>query len=98
MPVLKALKKFSYDKTKLRAGDLFKCKEKHVPLVIRAGLATRPEVEIAKPVPVYQTRHMEAEKPSKTVSELREEAEAKGLDLPSGYITKADLQRILAEG
>jgi hypothetical protein len=102
MPVLKALKSFSYDKVKLRAGDIFKCKDKHVPLVVHAKLATRPEVQVSKPVPAYQTRHMEAERPSitapaKTVLELRAEAEAKGIHLPKGYIPKAELQRIIVE-
>jgi hypothetical protein len=95
MPVLKALKSFSYDKVKLRAGDIFKCKDKHVPLVIHAKLATKPEVEIAKPTLTYQTRHLEA---ARTVPELRAEANAKGIFLPSGYIPKAELQRIIAKG
>jgi hypothetical protein len=95
MPVLKALKSFSYDRVKLRAGDIFKCKDKHVPLVVHAKLATRPEVEIAKPSLVYQTRHLEA---ARTVPELRAEAAAKGKKLPKGYIPKAELQRIIAEG
>jgi hypothetical protein len=103
MPVLKALKSFSYDKVKLRAGDLFKCKDKYVPLVIHAKLATKPEVEIARPAQAYQTRHMEAERPSviapaKTVLELRAEAEAKGIHLPKGYIPKVELLRIIAKG
>jgi hypothetical protein len=61
MPVLKALKRFTYNKVKLREGDLFKCK-------------------------------------GKDVAELREEAGAKGIFLPSGYIPKAELIRIIAEG
>lgn len=96
MPVLKALKSFSYNKVKLQAGDLFKCKDKHVTILVHSHLATKPEVEIAKPTQAYQTRHMEAEKP-KTVSELRAEAEAKGIHLPSGYITKSELVDILSK-
>jgi hypothetical protein len=104
MPVLKALKAFTYDHVKLRAGDLFKCKDRYVPIVVHAKLATRPEVQIAKPVPAYQTRHMEAERqpsviaPAKTVLELRAEAEAKGIHLPKGYIPKVELLRIIAKG
>jgi hypothetical protein len=100
MPVLKALKRFTYNKVKLREGDLFKCKGKDVALCISYQLACKPEVVIAPPVPVYQTRHMEANPVarSKTVAELREEAGAKGIFLPSGYIPKAELIRIIAEG
>jgi hypothetical protein len=35
---------------------------------------------------------------AKTVNELRAEAETKGIHLPSGYVPKAELQRILSEG
>lgn len=98
MPVLKCLKPFPYgearNRVKLKPGDIFKCKEKHVPLLVHAGLATKPDVVISEPVPVYQTRHMEAAKP-KTVAELRAEAEARGVHLPRGYITKAQLMDIL---
>ena len=118
MPVMKALKDFPYNKVRLKAGDIFKCKEKHIPVLVHAKLATRPEVEVAKPIPAYQTRHMEAEKPdfvpymppmdsrgnnniiptSKTVAELRAVAEARGIHLPSGYIPKTELLRIIAKG
>lgn len=97
MPVLKALKRFTYNRVKLREGDLFKAKERDVAIIIAHQLACKPEVIISKPEPVYQTRHMVAEK-AKTVVELRAEAEAKGIYLPKGYIPKAELMRIIAEG
>jgi hypothetical protein len=100
MPVLKALKRFTYNKVKLREGDLFKCKGKDVALCISYQLACKPEVVVAPPVPVYQTRHLQANPVAsgKTVVELRAEAEAKGIYLPKGYIPKAELIRIIAEG
>ena len=113
MPVLKALKKFRYDRVKLRPGDLFKCRDKHVPLVTRAQLAALPEVQEAEPKQLYKTRHMEAETPrivehdkleaekplgAMTVAELRAEAGIRGIHLPSGYIAKAELLSIVSEG
>ena len=99
MPVLKALKAFPYgvapNRVMLKAGDLFNCDEKHVALVVGSHLATLPEVVIAKPVLAYQTRHMEA---ARTVPELRAEVEARGKKLPKGYVPKAELQRMIAEG
>lgn len=69
MPVLKALKAFPYgvspNRVRLRAGDLFNCDDKHVPILVRSHLAILPEVVIAQPVLAYQTRHMEAEMPKR---------------------------------
>lgn len=114
MPVLKALKKFTYAREKLRPGDLFKCKERFVPLLVGRGIATRPDaptneelVARAETAQTYSTRHMEAETPKveekkplgeMTVAELRAEAEAKDIHLPAGYIAKAELLSIVENG
>ena len=108
MPVLKALKKFSYNAQRLRPGDLFKCKDKHVAMLVVGGLAHKPEVydtpepSVVQPAPaVYSTRSMEAGRITaspKTVIELRTEAEAKGIYIPKGkYIPKSELIRMIEE-
>lgn len=104
MPVLKALKGFSYNKQKLRAGDIFKCKDKHVAMLCQSRLAAKPDmVEDPNPIQLYQTRHMEAARPvvkdrsDMTVAELRAEAETKEIHLPSGYVTKSELVDILSK-
>jgi hypothetical protein len=69
MPVLEALKNFSYDRVKLKKGDKFKCKGKHVHLVVGSGLAKVPAEMVHTPtgiepaVMTYHTRQMEAESP-----------------------------------
>lgn len=96
MPVMKALKSLSYDGVKYRVGDFFECDDRYIPLLVHAGIACAPEVKISEPVPVYQTRHMEAQRQG-TVSSLRAEAEARGIHLPKGYIPKAQLLEIIAK-
>jgi hypothetical protein len=70
MPVLEALKTFSYDRVKLRPGDKFKCKGKHVHLVVGSGLAKVPAGMVHTPTGIepaimtYQTRQMEADSPN----------------------------------
>ena len=107
MPVLKAIKNFPYNKQRLRVGDLFKCKDRHVPLLVAQGLAHKPEVYDVQAEQAYNTRHMEAKSVPEpkvqkdyhqmTVVELRAAIEAKGTFLPSGYIPKAQLIDILSK-
>jgi hypothetical protein len=75
MPVLQALKDFNYDHTRVSKGSLFKCKGKHVHLVVGSGLAKVPTEMVHTPTGIepdvraqthhqeYQTRQMEASTP-----------------------------------
>ena len=49
MPILQALKDFNYDHTRVSKGSLFKCKGKHVHLVVGSGLAKVPENMVHTP-------------------------------------------------
>jgi hypothetical protein len=102
MPYVIALKKFRYQGHKYGVGEHIKVKGSHVDIMVRAGLVREWEPPTHNVEGhTYQTRHMEAARPgvvttnARTVPELRAEAEARGIELPKGYIPKSELIRLL---
>lgn len=95
--LMRAVRRFHYPTGHpRRPGDVFQVKGRHAEQLSLAGLAV-----VVKPVlpQSYTTRHMEAKPVSAmTVTELRDAADKKGIILPKGYITKADLVGLVERG